>query len=56
MPRPLKFDMIFLDHLKPLYTIDLKILEEEGLVGPVSQRPGVSPPDGSNPARASDGR
>lgn len=28
--------MVFLDHLKPLYTIDLKILEEEGLVGPVS--------------------
>jgi catechol O-methyltransferase len=37
MPRPLKFDMVFLDHLKPLYTIDLKVMEEEGLVGPVSQ-------------------
>ena len=36
MPRPLKFDMVFLDHLKPLYTIDLKVMEEEGLVGPVS--------------------
>jgi len=36
MPRPLQFDMVFLDHLKPLYTIDLKVLEEEGLVGPVS--------------------
>lgn len=36
MPRPAQFDMVFLDHLKPLYTIDLKILEEEGLVGPVS--------------------
>lgn len=34
MPRPLTFDMIFLDHLKPLYTIDLKVLEDEGLVGP----------------------
>jgi hypothetical protein len=37
MPRPAQFDMVFLDHLKPLYTIDLKILEEEGLVGPVSR-------------------
>lgn len=37
MPRPLQFDMIFLDHLKPLYTIDLKVLEEEGLLGPVSR-------------------
>ena len=36
MPRPLMFDMVFLDHLKPLYTIDIKVLEEEGLVGPVS--------------------
>lgn len=36
MPRPLTFDMVFLDHLKPLYTIDLKVLEDEGLVGPVS--------------------
>jgi len=36
MPKPLKFDMVFLDHLKPLYTIDLKVMEEEGLVGPVS--------------------
>jgi predicted O-methyltransferase YrrM len=35
MPRPMKFDMVFLDHLKPLYTIDLKVLEEEGLVGRV---------------------
>ncbi|OCF42533.1 hypothetical protein I317_03649 [Kwoniella heveanensis CBS 569] len=34
MPKPLKFDMVFLDHLKPLYTIDIKVLEEEGLVGP----------------------
>jgi catechol O-methyltransferase len=31
----MKFDMVFLDHLKPLYTIDLRVLEEEGLVGPV---------------------
>ena len=38
MPRPLQFDMVFLDHLKPLYTIDLKVMEEEGLVGPVSIR------------------
>lgn len=29
--------MVFLDHLKPLYTIDLKVMEEEGLVGPVSR-------------------
>lgn len=36
MPAPLKFDVVFLDHLKPLYTIDLKVMEEEGLVGPVS--------------------
>jgi catechol O-methyltransferase len=35
MPKPLQFDMVFLDHLKPLYTIDLKVMEEEGLVGPV---------------------
>ncbi|KAL7419512.1 hypothetical protein Q5752_005423 [Cryptotrichosporon argae] len=34
MPRPLQFDMVFLDHLKPLYTVDLKCLEDEGLVGP----------------------
>lgn len=34
MPAPLKFDVVFLDHLKPLYTIDLKVMEEEGLVGP----------------------
>ncbi|WVR04199.1 hypothetical protein IAU60_001199 [Kwoniella sp. DSM 27419] len=34
MPKPMQFDMVFLDHLKPLYTIDLKVLEEEGLVGP----------------------
>ncbi|WWD19983.1 hypothetical protein CI109_104456 [Kwoniella shandongensis] len=34
MPRPMQFDMVFLDHLKPLYTIDLKVMEEEGLVGP----------------------
>ena len=39
MPKPLKFDMVFLDHLKPLYTIDLKVMEEEGLVGPVSTVP-----------------
>ena len=25
--------MVFLDHLKPLYTVDLKLLESEGLVG-----------------------
>lgn len=31
--------MVFLDHLKPLYTIDIKVLEEEGLVGPVSSSP-----------------
>lgn len=35
MPAPLQFDVVFLDHLKPLYTIDLKVMEEEGLVGPV---------------------
>jgi catechol O-methyltransferase len=35
MPKPLQFDMVFLDHLKPLYTVDLKVMEEEGLVGPV---------------------
>lgn len=34
MPRPLKFDMVFLDHVKPMYTNDLKLLEDEGLVGP----------------------
>lgn len=33
MPRPLKFDLIFIDHLKPLYTNDIKILEDEGLIG-----------------------
>lgn len=36
MPAPLQFDMVFLDHLKPLYTVDLKVMEEEGLIGPVS--------------------
>jgi len=36
MPKPLQFDMVFLDHLKPLYTVDLKVMEEEGLIGPVS--------------------
>lgn len=35
MPAPLQFDMVFLDHLKPLYTVDLKVMEEEGLIGPV---------------------
>ena len=35
MPSPLQFDMVFLDHLKPLYTVDLKVMEEEGLIGPV---------------------
>ncbi|KAJ9115643.1 hypothetical protein QFC20_000970 [Naganishia adeliensis] len=34
LPRPLKFDMIFIDHLKPLYTNDLKVMEEEGLIAP----------------------
>lgn len=34
LARPVQFDMVFLDHLKPLYTIDLKVMEEEGLVGP----------------------
>jgi hypothetical protein len=28
--------MVFLDHLKPLYTVDIKVMEEEGLIGPVS--------------------
>lgn len=37
MPSPLQFDMVFLDHLKPLYTVDLKVMEEEGLIGPVSR-------------------
>jgi catechol O-methyltransferase len=37
MPKPLQFDMVFLDHLKPLYTVDLKVMEEEGLIGPVSR-------------------
>ena len=36
MPKPLQFDMVFLDHLKPLYTVDIKVMEEEGLIGPVS--------------------
>lgn len=39
MPSPLQFDMVFLDHLKPLYTIDLKVMEEEGLIGPVRTFP-----------------
>lgn len=38
MPSPLRFDMVFLDHLKPLYTVDLKVMEEEGLIGPVRNR------------------
>lgn len=43
MPRPMKFDMVFLDHLKPLYTIDLKVMEEEGLVGVVSTQAHLCP-------------
>jgi catechol O-methyltransferase len=39
MPKPLQFDMIFLDHLKPLYTVDIKVMEEEGLIGPVRTGP-----------------
>ena len=39
MPAPIKFDMVFLDHLKPLYTVDLKVMEEEGLIGPVRRSP-----------------
>jgi catechol O-methyltransferase len=39
MPKPLQFDMIFLDHLKPLYTVDIKVMEEEGLIGPVRPSP-----------------
>lgn len=31
-----KIDMLFLDHLKPLYTPDLKLCEELGIVGPGS--------------------
>lgn len=34
LPSPIKFDMIFIDHLKPLYTNDLKVMEEEGLIAP----------------------
>ncbi|KAJ9125157.1 hypothetical protein QFC22_000111 [Naganishia vaughanmartiniae] len=34
LPRPIKFDMVFIDHLKPLYTNDLKVMEEEGLIAP----------------------
>ncbi|KAJ9102938.1 hypothetical protein QFC19_004494 [Naganishia cerealis] len=34
LPKPIKFDMIFIDHLKPLYTNDLKVMEEEGLIAP----------------------
>lgn len=34
LPSPLTFDMVFIDHLKPMYTNDLKMLEDEGLVGP----------------------
>ncbi|KAK4686149.1 catechol O-methyltransferase, partial [Tremellales sp. Uapishka_1] len=34
LPKDVHFDMVFLDHLKPLYTIDLKVMEEEGLIGP----------------------
>jgi catechol O-methyltransferase len=49
MPRPLQFDMVFLDHLKPLYTIDLKVMEEEGLVGPVSSCPDFLPFHSSSP-------
>ena len=60
LPAPLKFDLVFIDHLKvsferpegffgarsdetaiatrqPLYTNDLKMMEDEGLVGPVSR-------------------
>ncbi|KAJ9098105.1 hypothetical protein QFC21_004434 [Naganishia friedmannii] len=33
MPLPAAFDMIFIDHHKPLYTNDLKVLEDEGLIG-----------------------
>lgn len=33
MPRPRTFDMVFIDHHKPLYTNDLKVLEDEGLIG-----------------------
>lgn len=31
-----KIDLLFLDHMKPLYTVDLKLCEELGLVGPGS--------------------
>lgn len=31
-----KIDLLFLDHVKPLYTPDLKLCEELGLVGPGS--------------------
>lgn len=31
-----KIDIMFLDHMKPLYTPDLKLCEELGLVGPAS--------------------
>ncbi|KAJ9117431.1 hypothetical protein QFC22_004281 [Naganishia vaughanmartiniae] len=35
MPAPTTLDMIFIDHHKPLYTNDLKVLEDEGLIGKV---------------------
>lgn len=31
-----KIDLLFLDHVKPLYTPDLKLCEELGLIGPDS--------------------
>lgn len=31
-----KIDLLFLDHVKPLYTPDLKLCEELGLIGPGS--------------------
>lgn len=34
MPKGTTFDLVFLDHYKPLYTTDLKLLESLGLVGP----------------------
>jgi catechol O-methyltransferase len=33
LPSEVQFDMVFLDHYKPLYTTDVKILEQDQLVG-----------------------
>jgi catechol O-methyltransferase len=36
LPRDVQLDFVFLDHYKPLYTTDLKIMEQDKLVGPGS--------------------